>query len=215
MSIGEQVVLRIVMVFLIFAVVIVFRVVVALIKKGWNALVNPRGKNPVPQKPVKVVPPVQVPQAPEVRRQAPPVPPQPRTPEFPSGELPLENGPVSCVTPSPDWFYSYLLRCLNGPLAGSTYSLRSDSDVAVFSVGRNPGGTVVFPANTGGVSGNHCQLCYRKETNTVTLRDMNSTYGTYFSNGQRLNPGQEYPLQEGTVFLLAGPNGPAFRFEKQ
>ena len=88
------------------------------------------------------------------------------------------------------------------------------------TIGRNPGNQIVFPAQTPGVSGNHCKLeaiyeCAFPSFSgyTIEIQDCGSTYGTYSGFGQRLPAGSGHPLQVGEAFFLGSPNGPGFVLE--
>ncbi len=61
---------------------------------------------------------------------------------------------------------------------------------------------VVFKEGTPGVSGRHCSLAYNKATGDFVLTDLNSSYGTYLSDGTKLNPGVAYHLRSGDRFYL-------------
>lgn len=99
------------------------------------------------------------------------------------------------------------LRCVRGPLEGKVYPL-----VGKLSIGRMQDNDVVFPENTKGVSGRHCEV--QVSGGRVILQDLNATYGTYFGMEQKakLKPNMDYTLQIGDVFILA-EGGPAFRLE--
>jgi len=245
MSYGEQIMLRIVLVLFLALVVFCFRVVVALLKKGWNALVNPEGKAKTPAQSPK--PQVQTPKPPVQpvnRVPAPPVKPIPVQPPQPPVQ-PRAPEPVSEVFPDPDYFRRqqasssasaygsgdiplgggeawsgtmrrYRIRALSGPLAGQEFSVDSGYGNSACSFGRNPDCDIRFPANTPGISGLHCRVHVNitTGTNLILLEDCGSTYGTFFSDGRRLEPGRTYHMREGDVFLLAGQQGSAFRLER-
>ncbi|MDO4262067.1 MAG: trypsin-like peptidase domain-containing protein [Eubacteriales bacterium] len=61
---------------------------------------------------------------------------------------------------------------------------------------------LVFQEGTAGVSGRHCSLAWNAGTGELILTDLNSTYGTYLQNGQRLTPGTPYRLRPGDHFYL-------------
>ncbi len=71
---------------------------------------------------------------------------------------------------------------------------------------------LVFPENTSGISRKHCLISAEEEK--VTLCDLNSSYGTYLENGERLEPGRSYSLQAGDRFYLAGAEN-MFSIEKK
>lgn len=88
------------------------------------------------------------------------------------------------------------IQAVSGALAGKRYSIEGE-----VSIGRDPGRSqIVFPQDTHGVSGAHCQL---KVVNGVLyLTDLGSTYGTYLAGGQRLASTQSVPLKHGDRFYL-------------
>ncbi len=61
---------------------------------------------------------------------------------------------------------------------------------------------IVFQEGTPGVSSRHCQIAYSRLNGTFTLTDLNSTYGTFLSNGQKLTPNVPYILKAGDSFYL-------------
>lgn len=99
------------------------------------------------------------------------------------------------------------LRCIRGTLEGKTYPL-----TGTLSIGRAPDNEIAFSESTKGVSAKHCEV--QLSGGRVILRDLNSTYGTYFGMESRakLQPNMEYTVKNGDVFILA-EGGPAFRLE--
>lgn len=88
------------------------------------------------------------------------------------------------------------LQCKAGAFVGKRFSLENS-----VRIGRDPGkNDLVFPANTQGVSGVHCVLMV--DGNTVWLKDLGSTYGTYISGGRRLAANEAVQLQMGDQFWL-------------
>ena len=72
-------------------------------------------------------------------------------------------------------------------------------------IGRNKAScTVVFGEKTPGVSSRHCSLSYDKSSGDFILTDLNSTYGTFLANGQKLVPQTPYHLHSGEQFYLGG-----------
>lgn len=61
---------------------------------------------------------------------------------------------------------------------------------------------VVFQSGTPGVSNRHCSLTWNDTLNQFVLIDLQSTYGTYVANGQRLTPGVPYYLRSGERFYV-------------
>jgi len=241
MSLGEQIFMRIVVILFLSLVIFGFRVFVALIKKGWNALVNPGGKTqPKPQVQAKQpskppVTPVQPPKPPVTPGQPPKPPVTPVQPPV----TPVQP-PVSLVTPQPQSYqppvqqkvqeYSGTIPLdlggANFPqtpksvntgyyllcVRGPLQGKRFEIGANGCTIGRNPGNSISFPPQTPGVSGNHCRLA--AVNGQILLIDNNSTYGTYSGFGQKLNPGTPRPLQVGEAFFLGSPNGPGFTLNK-
>ena len=91
-------------------------------------------------------------------------------------------------------------------------SLSSQHNGASFPVNGNPiligrnkaSCTVVFGEKTPGVSSRHCSLSYEKSSGDFILTDLNSTYGTFLANGQKLAPQTPYHLRSGEQFYLGG-----------
>lgn len=59
---------------------------------------------------------------------------------------------------------------------------------------------LVFPADTTGVSGRHCVV--RLTDGGATLTDLGSSFGTFLSDGTRLQPNQPVELKVGNSFTL-------------
>lgn len=96
--------------------------------------------------------------------------------------------------------YRPRLQCLAGAFAGKRFSLENS-----VRIGRDPSkNDLVFPQNTQGVSGVHCVLMV--DNNTVWLKDLGSTYGTYISGGRRLAANEAVQLQVGDKFWLGSEN---------
>ena len=73
-----------------------------------------------------------------------------------------------------------MVYAVSGPLQGQAWRLDT-----VLTVGRDYGNAIVFPADTKGISRNHCRIERRGVQIVVT--DLGSTYGTFVS-GRRLAP---------------------------
>lgn len=85
--------------------------------------------------------------------------------------------------------------------AGRTYELREGHSL-VF--GRDSSRTnVTVPGDTKGVSGLHCEI--KVKGGYPVLIDRNSSYGTFFSNGQKLEPNVPYKIKGAVTFYLAEP----------
>lgn len=60
---------------------------------------------------------------------------------------------------------------------------------------------VKFAQDASGISSEHCEI--RKQGENFVLIDRNSSYGTFWMNGERLASGQPYVLRDGAEFYLA------------
>lgn len=98
------------------------------------------------------------------------------------------------------------VRGMSGIFMGQTFSL---TDILRF--GRNPQHQVVYPQNTKGISGDHCELSM--ENGRIVLRDLGSTYGTFLKDGAKLNERVSYEVKEGDIFYLA-ESSQSFRIER-
>ena len=72
-------------------------------------------------------------------------------------------------------------------------------------LGRGPDCAVIYQNGTPGVSSRHCSLSYDEQNGCFLLTDLQSTYGTYLQNGQRLAPNVAYRLQPGDRCYLGEP----------
>ena len=73
------------------------------------------------------------------------------------------------------------------------------------TIGRGQDCAIVFKSETPGVSGHHCTLAYEPSSGSFVLTDMQSTYGTFLANGQKLTPNLPYRLRAGDQFYLGEP----------
>lgn len=91
----------------------------------------------------------------------------------------------------------YKLAAEAGLMAGEFYDIGNG-----IIIGRDPARcSLIFPADTPGVSACHCEL--RAVSQGVMLTDKGSSYGTFLENGMRLTPNQPYTLQKAEGFYLA------------
>lgn len=60
---------------------------------------------------------------------------------------------------------------------------------------------LVYPAESKKISGTHCKL--REMNGNLCLIDMNSTNGTFFEDGTRLEPNMPRPIGDGQGFYLS------------
>lgn len=88
------------------------------------------------------------------------------------------------------------IMCMTGPLHGQVYTLTADG----LLIGRDPTCSLRLPGHVSAVSRRHCNLLLRG--GRVYLEDLQSTYGTYLSSGQRLVPNQPVELTNGSRFYL-------------
>mgnify|MGYP002855600481 CR=1 FL=1 len=87
--------------------------------------------------------------------------------------------------------------------AGELQGMQWQSDGHdVLMVGRDGSCGLRFSPAAQGVSGRHCSIQYTQYGWTV--KDLGSTYGTFVSGGQKINPGTEYKLNNGDVISLGG-----------
>lgn len=64
---------------------------------------------------------------------------------------------------------------------------------------------ILYRDGTPGVSSRHCQIQFAAREQQFTVTDLGSTYGTFLSNGQRLNPNQPVKLADGSEIYLGEP----------
>lgn len=87
---------------------------------------------------------------------------------------------------------------------GGTLNAKKFSISGTVKMGRDASKcAVAFPINTQGVSGVHCEISF--DGTVCYIKDLNSTYGTYMMNGQKLAPNIPQMLRSGDKFYLAGP----------
>ena len=73
-------------------------------------------------------------------------------------------------------------------------------------IGRDPSACkVVFREGTVGISGRHCSISYDGQNKAFILTDLQSTYGTFLSDGRRLQPGEPVYLASGSGFYAGDP----------
>lgn len=114
--------------------------------------------------------------------------------------VPHEPKPPAAVAARPG---TLTLRGITGTYANQSIPL--DADPLTF--GRD--GTVsqlVFPPEAGPISKRHCTIRPDTAAMQVWIEDKWSSNGTYLATGQRLEPGQPYPLRPGDRFFLAEPS---------
>lgn len=95
-----------------------------------------------------------------------------------------------------------VLVCTSGVFAGQAFAVSKDgiiigTDMSVANV--------VIPAQTPGVSRNHCKITFNYKTNTFVIHDLGSSYGTFLANGVRVGQGQPVAIMPNSAFYLASP----------
>lgn len=85
--------------------------------------------------------------------------------------------------------------CVSGPLRGQAWRLDT-----VLTIGRDSGNTIGFPADTKGISRQHCRI-ERRGTQIVVM-DLGSSFGT-FIGGRKLMPNVPVPVGPNTEIWLA------------
>lgn len=89
---------------------------------------------------------------------------------------------------------AYSIYACSGPMQGSSWPLSK-----TVQVGRDPSCTIVYPANTTGISRNHCRFEVHK--GEVTLTDLGSSYGTYIG-GRRISPNMPVQIGKNTEICI-------------
>ncbi len=90
------------------------------------------------------------------------------------------------------------VTCMSGKIAGKTVS-----GVKIY-IGRDSGSCqLVYPEQELGVSRKHCVV--RSKNNLIELVDLNSSNGTFLSNGTRLTPNVPVILKSGDSFYIGNP----------
>lgn len=88
-------------------------------------------------------------------------------------------------------------------LAQQHKGVRVNIQDKIITVGRSRSDcAIVFAADTRGVSSKHCTVAWNANTGDFVVVDLQSTYGTYLLNGQKLTPGIAYHLSAGDRFYL-------------
>ena len=64
---------------------------------------------------------------------------------------------------------------------------------------------IVYSPDTTGVSGRHCTIAYDDNSGDFIVTDLKSTYGTYLSNGNRLQPGIPVRVKSGESLCIGDP----------
>lgn len=92
-----------------------------------------------------------------------------------------------------------VIRSMSAQHAGKAFLVGK----APVIIGRNAAEcVVVFKEGTPGVSGKHCSVYYSSDTGVFTLTDLNSSYGTFLSNGMKLTANSPVNLRPGDSFYV-------------
>lgn len=108
---------------------------------------------------------------------------------------PVAGGMQTPPAPAAAGDSGFRFQGVSGAFAGKRFSI-----AGTVRIGRDPARcSVVYPADTQGVSGVHCMLTV--QNGAVCLMDLGSTYGT-FLDGRRLAANQPVTLKPGDRFCL-------------
>lgn len=89
---------------------------------------------------------------------------------------------------------------ISGYYENKVFSMESGKLV----IGRNyKACNIIYPEDTAGISGIHCEIGYDPSINRCVLMDKGSTYGTFLSSGEKLAAGRQYYLSLHDSFYLA------------
>lgn len=89
------------------------------------------------------------------------------------------------------------VKAIKGAIKGAIWFSKGEETLLI---GRE-GGQFNFPSNARGISRKHCSIQLTQQGWTV--RDLNSSYGTYINDGRKLAPGIDWPLHNGDIIYLA------------
>lgn len=94
---------------------------------------------------------------------------------------------------------TYRLVGTAGDLKGRIYEIRG-----IYWIGRTEDCQIRYPQDTGGISRHHCEVMTKD--GKLFLMDVGSAYGTYLSDGTKLEKNVIRELKVGDAFYLADPN---------
>jgi hypothetical protein len=115
----------------------------------------------------------------------------------PYGQTPAPPAYNPMPAPAPSFGAQPQLHCSSGPMAGATFPVSGS-----LRMGRDPSRCqIIFPAETKGISSLHCEVL--QQPSGILLTDHGSTYGTFLSNGRKLNANESVTLNSGDSFYLA------------
>lgn len=115
--------------------------------------------------------------------------------QMPVGNVAFEGGetmPVGNVA------RRVIVNCVRGALIGRSFELNQKGSLLI---GRDASAGAMYPQNTRGISGRHCEVI--SSGGKIVIVDRGSTYGTYLADGRKLEPNVPYDVKNGTVFYLA------------
>lgn len=90
------------------------------------------------------------------------------------------------------------LMGIGGVMSGRAYPVGNQEMV----IGRDASCGIRFPADTKGISRNHCKVFRNGGSGQFMLMDCNSTYGTYLKGYGKLQPQKPVALKNGDTFYL-------------
>ncbi|MCM1104971.1 MAG: trypsin-like peptidase domain-containing protein [Clostridium sp.] len=91
------------------------------------------------------------------------------------------------------------IRSLSAQHNGMSYPV----DTAPILIGRDAANCrIAYREGTPGVSGRHCSVSWKPDTEEFLITDLRSTYGTFLSNGQKLEPNVPYRCRAGESFYV-------------
>lgn len=106
------------------------------------------------------------------------------------------KGKRKTAKPTPEPQKKPVVRSLANCNAGAAAVVRGQ-----ILLGRSSACNLQFPANTAGVSANHCSIRFDETSGDFILMDMGSSYGTYL-NGRKLEPNVPVRIRPGDRFAL-------------
>lgn len=109
------------------------------------------------------------------------------------------NNSISAAVQQPIGVKRAVIRSYSSQHNGKTFPVGN----LPIMVGRNLSDcTIVYKEGTPGVSGRHCSVSYDSVTGAFTLTDLNSSYGTFLSNGMKLTANSPVSLSPGSSFYV-------------
>lgn len=112
---------------------------------------------------------------------------------------PAQTTPAAQVSPAGDKAGSPILRSMAPQHGGMVVQLHGSP----VQLGRDAAVCrLVYQDGTPGLSNKHCQVYYEPQEGVFVVTDLNSTYGTFLSNGQRIGPNTPVKLPPQSSFYL-------------